>query len=269
MSGEKTGKPSFTERNSLTWISKNGKPDVRRTFIRGHAKEYPKLGWSVGRTRSWSLAIIAFICAMTAFSFTEDQPVKAIATCAAMLILIILVVDSALSGINMNRFYEKQLNSGGVIIDPWNARIIKKRKIVENCIRPVIAFACLVFNAVIFINGTAGTAGLRGLPYYFWSIIILCFVINIYTGDKEYPNIFLSADVGMVFGGALFSYDTLSSIMFSGSGGEFELNFDGDTVANGVMLIDDMDGMRELILECKFARQSESDSESDSDSDSE
>lgn len=61
------------------------------------------------------------------------------------------------------------------------------------------------------------------------------------------PFIFMDIEVGMVFGGALFSYDALRGIVESENPGGFELFYGSDMVASGVMLRDDMRYLQDIL----------------------
>lgn len=57
----------------------------------------------------------------------------------------------------------------------------------------------------------------------------------------------LCINQGMLFGGALFSYDVLSGIQPSGQGSGFTLYYEGRKAATGNMLPDDMKYLQEML----------------------
>ena len=244
MNGDGAKKPLMTERNSVIWLNGRDKQDAKRTFIRKHAKAYPKLGSASTRAGCGALAISAFIAAVIAFSFTDDPVIRTVMSGVSALLLVYLAADSILSGINMNRFYKKHLDAGGEIIDPWNARVIRARRIAYYYVKPPLTIITVIFLCVDMLYYKGIMFQFRGFPGYFWLIVILSIIVNVYADEKGFPYIFHSAEEGMVFGGALFPYSAFADFHPEGNG--FELYYDGRRVAYGVMLPDDMDRLREM-----------------------
>jgi hypothetical protein len=112
----------------------------------------------------------------------------------------------------------------------------------------------VIFTAVVFLayyNDTVRVIGFRGFPLFYWALMLLAVVVNVYPAEKACPYIFFGAESGMVFGGALFPYEALRGIKFGSSGGEFELFHEGKLVAKGVMLADDRYHLQDMHSELK------------------
>jgi len=238
MSDGKQSSMMISGRNSVIWVDSSGRSDNKRKFIRGHAIEYPKVGISLSRRYSGLILGAYFIIMLFSSAVFGDTLFTAILCNAAMAVLIAYAADSIITGINIVRFNEKQLKNGGETIDPWNARIIKTSRIAMIYVKPALTVILAAALIVAFYNDTVRQTVFRGFPVFYWALILFCILMNVFPAERICPIIFLGAESGLVFGGALFSYETLSDVNFSNSG-EFMVYHKEQTVAKGLMLSDD------------------------------
>lgn len=239
MSGGNARAAMLSERNSVIWVNGKDKPDGRRRFIREHAASYPKLGISASRRYSSLFLGTFFVIMLFSASLFGYTPFTTILCNTAMAALVVVAADSIVTGVNIVRFNDKQLESGGEMIAPWNERAVKSSKTAMIYVKPALTVIFAAAILVTYYNDTARQIQFRNFPVFYWALVIFSLVVSIYPAERVCPNIFRGAESGMVFGGALFSYETLKEINFSSSEGDFELYHKGQVVARGVMLSDD------------------------------
>lgn len=222
----------------MIWVDKKGNQDSWRRFIRENAVEYPKLGISVSRRYSGFILGVIFVIMLFSASFFGNTLITAILCNASMVLLAVFAADSIITGVSIIRFNDKQLKNGGETIDPWNAKIIKSSRTAMIYVKPALTVIITAAMFVAYYNDTVRQIGFRGFPLFYWALILFCILMNVYPAERICPIIFLNADSGVVFGGALFSYDTLADVNF-GNNGDFMLYHKEQTVAKGIMLSDD------------------------------
>ena len=240
-------KPMISERNSVTWLNENGKVDERRRFIRAHARAYPKIGISASRRYTNLILATFFVIMLFAASFFGYTPFTTIICTAAMALIIAFAADSVITGINVTRFYGRQLDNGGELADLWNEKILRSSRVVLSSVKPVLTVIMAAAMLVAYYNDTVRQIAFRGFPVFYWALILFSVTVNVYPVERVCPNVFFDPESGMIFGGALFSYDTLKEIDFSGSDGEFELYYEGRLVSRGVMLSDDRYHLQDML----------------------
>jgi len=225
-------------RNNVIWVDSKGKQDNRRKFIREYAIAYPKVGISMSRRYSGLILGAYFIIMLFSAALFGDTLFTAVLSNAAMVMIVAYAADTIVTGINIIRFNDRQLKNGGETVDPWNKRIIRTSRIAMIYVKPALTVTLTAALIVSFYVDTVRQIALRGFPLFYWALILFCILMNVYPAERVCPIIFFGAESGVVFGGALFSYDTLSDVNFSNNG-EFMLYCKEQTVAKGLMLSDD------------------------------
>lgn len=239
----KPPKPPASERNRVAWIEKNLK------FIREHSVAYPKPAWSTTHVNWLIIGMILFFAMLIPTIFVRYIPLKIIFISVSALLLILYFIDFFIAGIRTSKFYKDLLERGGETADQWNAVIIRRSGTTANVI---ILFAMIFLLVYIVFLMLATIEGSRINPSsMIWSVnIVNLFNLYNFSHNSSYnysPYIFMDINEGMFFGGAVFSYDTLCGIRPAGKGNGFELYYEGEKVAEGNMLSDDMKLLREII----------------------
>ncbi|MDR1669884.1 MAG: hypothetical protein LBR76_07995 [Oscillospiraceae bacterium] len=114
----------------------------------------------------------------------------------------------------------------------------------------------LLLGLLLYEELKSPRAGFEVYPLFFEiGITPGLYIFSIQTGGfTASPYIFMDISEGMLFGGALFAYDTLRDIRPVKKENNYELFYEGKKVAAFVMLPDDMNYLREVLaLRGKYA----------------
>ena len=239
----KEQKPPMMQRNYVVWVAWNKK------FIREHSQDFPKPSWVATHTKGYIIWMLLYFIAMTSAFFVKNMHYRIILICSAVVIFTVYIVDEIIANIRFSRFIGRLLDAGGVIVDPWNERIINRNSRLVNLVAAVVIIVFYVTVSLILYRSIIGSADI-GVALMVIPMNLVNFG-NIYKSLNYYgefgPYMFMDIDEGMLFGGALLSYDILSGIKPTETRNGFELYYENEKVAAGRMLPDDMNHLLSIL----------------------
>ncbi|MCL2046964.1 MAG: hypothetical protein FWG88_11360 [Oscillospiraceae bacterium] len=236
-------KPRLSERNSIIWTDKD------LMFMQENSIDYPKPPWMLTHTKKSILIIFvkALLCLIA--DIARSHMSRLIFLNVATIFITMSIIDFVVSIKRANKFISKLIDQGGQLADSWNGEIIKRERYlpyISLAISSMCYYGFIIIAIKMAVNAhmgvdISGSFLSMGTVYGLSSVIFFCY--NIHSS----PCIFMDLDIGMYFGGAIFSYDIMSGIHSTGSGNRFELYHEGKKVATGKMLPEDMNYLRSII----------------------
>lgn len=220
---------------------------IQREFVCWTDKSFVH-NYSIERVRpAWVMThpIIAFIVYMVllalnitaAFYDPFILPLGILNTITGVFIL----ADIALAGRRSDRFFRKLENRN---TEP-NLHVKGFRIGRFSFLFCVIGFFC--FTVVAFYEIMSNETEKTNLFSVQWLFIFANMNFSYSANVTACSFVFLNNDEGMLFGGALFRYETLSGFTPTGEGNGFVLNYGGKEVARGNMLLYDQNRLQEML----------------------
>lgn len=241
MSHSKPRKYPISERNRVLWVDRDCQ------FKHEHSISYPRPTWFSVHKKIAIAGMLAFFVMVFLVFLIGYTPLKILFICVSSILLSLFIIDTYGAGMRTYKFYKGLLERGGKIIDPWNAAIIKRTGKTANIV--TLMFLLLLYLYVVVLS----LASIRGWFHIDFSsisfslnIVNFLFICNA-AGYSTDAFIFMDIDEGMLFGGALFSYQKLSGIRPAKRGSGFELYYEGKKIASGNMLPNDMQYLLDII----------------------
>ena len=241
MHKKKTRNPPMSERNNVLWASRD------LMFIREHSIDYPKPSWAATNSKSVMIGLISYFAAMIVAAFVPNMPLKIASIFASTIIFTLHIADSFSAHMRENRLITSLLDRGGIIVDSWNATVIKRNGTTAQVV---------ALSLVLVFYATMGLLIFRSFTgHLIDTTTVLAMLnctncVNIFNSlynNQIGPFIFMDIEEGMFFGGALFTYDVMSGLQATVKRNGFELHFEGNVIASGKMLPDDMNYLRDII----------------------
>ena len=223
--------PKYSERNQVIWLD--------RKFIKNQKLSSKQAMWL---SRHWKIStIIGAIGIIFAFVVPRVSSISLrISTLGVLIIFFaIFLPDAFLEFRRYRQYYNQIINDGGVIIEPYNNKLLGGS--TAGTIAMQITYTLLILS-FIFIETYFSIVGIKTISSISnMSICLINLPVQIISllGSYRMPFIFLDIDRGMVFGGNLFSYASLSGFTPVGERNGFELHCQGKVVAKGRMLPED------------------------------
>lgn len=240
MSKEKPQKPKLSERNQIMWVERNFK------FIREHSTAYPEPMWHITNTKHLIIGVVVLFTVLLVFILFDY--VRISIACVWVTWTIFLLVEAYKAEKRTDVFYKSFLSREGEIINPINSKMVNKNTTVILIVGVLMLLIIGIYIGTVIYFELIG----RELPTYFYNLFYYPFIYHVLFSNSTaistpFPCIFMDIDEGMLFGGALFSYDILSGIRPTGNGNGFDLYYEGKRVASGKMLPDDMRYLQEML----------------------
>jgi hypothetical protein len=224
--------------------------DKNYQFKREHSLEMPQPSRLHNHTKQTLIWFCVYVALVIAGAFLRISRIPL--ACVSMVLMTILIADEYRADVRVLRFYEACLRRGGKTVAPWNERLLNRNG--TAALRLGIAILLLLLYALMGAVVYGEITKSEGVEVFSWVYILLVVPITLVSNRHPRPSmnvycpfIFMDIEVGMVFGGALFSYDALRGIVESENPGGFELFYGSDMVASGVMLRDDMRYLQDIL----------------------
>ena len=236
-------KPPISERNSVLWVDS----DLR--FMRENSRECPAPPYSVTHPKTVIVTLVIHFGVTIFAAFFGNTDVTILSICVSAILCTLFVVDFLMAQMRQNNFYRYLLDRGGEIAEPWNMAIIKRNKVViplTAALLLLILYSCAGFFLFMYCSGRPGldSSSILTMMNYTNCVYVLC---AIWHRQGSEPFIFMDIDEGMLFGGALFTYETLVDIRPTERRNGFELYHRGKKAALGRMLPNDMKHLQDMI----------------------
>ena len=237
MDRAKIRKPRLSERNAVYWVDKDNR------FIREQSVRYPKPSWSAGHTVGSIVITLIWVFVLIMMLVFSDGFVKLIFSFAIVIPLALYLADELRAEKRKHKFQDEIVSRGGHFAGLWTERTVKRNRYRAYAASTLcIVLACAFIAMDVLLEDLELEAVYTVLPLF-----ALTTTINNGQAFNEKPNIFMDVSEGMLFGGALFSYEIMSGIRSTGKKHGFELYHDRKKVAYGTMSPDDMKYLREMI----------------------
>ncbi|MDR1693027.1 MAG: hypothetical protein LBR72_06670 [Oscillospiraceae bacterium] len=215
------------ERERIVWID--------RTFVREHSILWARPPFLAAGYAVLGLYIALMLLGIVAIFW---DPIIIPVAIAIFIAGTVLNVDGFLADRRLSRLFRTLFERGGDVMPPpkrdW-------RKIWS-----AVSFAFMCFFFVLLIVAVINQwEDVPDAP-----LLLLVFMPLNLLSSAEYSNrlyVPLNPDEGMLFGGALFSYDTLRGFRSNSDGSGFTLTYDGREVAKGHMLAYDQNKLLDVL----------------------
>lgn len=242
MSRGKLRKPKLTEGNSVTWLDKD--------FVRRHSIYCPKQEWLSRQYAAHKTALLVILVAAFAAILAYTLIIRTVTPMSVMLFAAytFVLVDKLLADRRMNRYCKELLGRGGETADARNRLMIKSgNKVLGKFLAygvPLLYYILIGIYVFAQLSGRIAedsvllTTRVSVLPWLVLSMLD--------RGVTYSPIIFMDIDEGILFGNALFPYDVLRGIVSTDDGTAFDLIHEGETVAKGFILADDLNAIRQM-----------------------
>lgn len=241
MSKKEPSKPKQRVSNQVYWVERNLK------FIREHSIVMPEQMKLVTHIK---VLIVVFTTLMIFLILSLILKLSLVPFIIILNIIIFLfLTDAFLTSMRASKFRNELLKRGGEMINPINVKIMKFNGTIPNLIAMIfiLLLVLLYSGAWVYreISGINISSSFTTAYFNFYFAWFYTYTIN--NIGYSSPFIFMDINEGMLFGGALFSYDVLSDIRPTGINNGFELYYNDKKVAWGKMLPDDIEFMLEII----------------------
>lgn len=228
----------FKDQNRVVWVDKE--------FTRKQSLDYPRPAWVVEHPKTVIIfLLVSFTVCMTAFFL---RPIRIPAMTLLFAAYSTLMVEGFRAKLRADHL-SRECFRRGETFDLRNIKLFQTLLVMSRLFFPLyMGIFFLLFLALLYIelygpenkiNFISSALLLFGMPH-------LCF--GFLDGKSaSYPYIFMDISEGMLFGGALFSYDTLRDIRSAKRENHYELFYEGEKTADFMMMPDDMSYLREVL----------------------
>ncbi len=215
-----------------------------KTFVRKHSVEFLE-SMRIFIAISAAMNFFTIILMVLSAIYTQLKiPMLLIGVCACIAIMIGVTADNR----STERFFQAMYASYAHTDDQWNTKIKRKRAYSISFISLLSLYCAICVGISLYQLIGRKTSDVNSITVL-TSGITLQFIYTVvsFYNSLYRPFVFFGRDEGMLFGGALFRYETLSGFTPTGEGNGFVLNYGGKEVARGNMLLYDQNRLQEML----------------------